>query len=118
MNNRLITPELRKAFANYPLYSQDGKQRDAVCVCAFELGNISWYILEGEEEGGDFTFFGIVTGMYETEYGYVSANELAEINERGWVVQQNPRIRDIPLWQIRDHLLQEFLSRLYYKSEQ
>lgn len=115
MNNRLITPELREAFAAYPLYSQDGKQKDAVCVCAFELANIHWYILEGQEEGGDFTLFGIVTGMCETEYGYISANGLADISVQGWRVRQTPHIRQTPLSQITDRELQYFLSRLYNK---
>ena len=78
-NNRLITPELTEALSSYPLYSQDAKKKDAFCIAVFYLGNIRWYILEGQPEGGDFTFYGIVTGLQETEYGYQSANEMASI---------------------------------------
>ena len=38
-NNRLITPELEKAMQDYPLYSQDSKKKDAVCIAVFFIGN-------------------------------------------------------------------------------
>ena len=72
-NNRLITPELTEALSSYPLYSQDAKKKDALCIAVFYLGNIRWYIMEGQQEGNDFTLYGIVTGLQETEYGYQSA---------------------------------------------
>ena len=72
-NNRLVTPELREALRNYPLYSQDAKEKDALCIAVFHLGNIRWYIMEGQPEGDDFTLYGIVVGLHETEYGYMSA---------------------------------------------
>lgn len=31
-NNRLVTPELREALSDYPLYSQDAKGKDALCI--------------------------------------------------------------------------------------
>lgn len=74
---RLITPELSEALSSYPLYSQDAKKKEAKCITVFYLGNIRWYILEGQPEGDDFTLYGIVTGLQETEYGYLSANEIA-----------------------------------------
>lgn len=111
--NRLITPELKKNFASYPLYSQDGKKKDATCVCLFQLGNIRWYILEGQQEDDDFMLYGIVVGMAETEYGYISSNELADICVQGWRVTWNPNLPPIPLSEIKDAELQSFLSRLY-----
>ena len=45
-NNRLITPELTEALSSYPLYSQDAKKKDALCIAVFYLGNIRWYIME------------------------------------------------------------------------
>lgn len=74
-NNRLITPELEKAMQDYPLYSQDSKKKDAVCIAVFFIGNARWYILEGQRENDDFVLFGIVVGLAETEYSYISANE-------------------------------------------
>ena len=67
-NNRLITPELTEALSSYPLYSQDAKKKDALCIAVFYLGNIRWYIMEGQQEGNDFTLYGIVAGLQETEY--------------------------------------------------
>ena len=40
-NNRLVTPELREALSDYPLYSQDAKGKDALCIAVFHLG-ILW----------------------------------------------------------------------------
>lgn len=78
-NNRLITPELAEFLGSYPLYSQDAKKKDAMCIALFSLGKIRWYIMEGKQEGDDFTLYGIVAGLHETEYGYLSANEMADI---------------------------------------
>lgn len=38
-NNRLVTPELREALSDYPLYSQDAKGKDALCIAVFHLGH-------------------------------------------------------------------------------
>ena len=56
-NNRLMTAELREALSDYPLYSQDAKGKDALCIAVFHLGNIRWYIMEGQPEGDDFTLY-------------------------------------------------------------
>lgn len=78
-NNRLITPELEKAMQDYPLYSQDSKKKDAVCIAVFFIDNARWYILEGQRENDDFVLFGIVVSLAETEYSYISANEMASV---------------------------------------
>ena len=55
-NNRLITPDLEKAMKDYPLYSQDSKKKDALCIAVFFIGNARWYILEGQRENDTATF--------------------------------------------------------------
>ena len=122
-NNRLITPELTEALSSYPLYSQDAKKKDAICIAVFYLGNIRWYILEGQPEGDDFTFYGIVTGLQETEYGYQSANEMASVtydaSEYGLGtlrIEQDKQFKPCTLAEIEDEDLQAFLSRLYDKD--
>ena len=55
--NRLLTPKFEEAIKDYPLYSQDGKARDAVCVAIFTIGNIRWFVLEGGKEGDDTILF-------------------------------------------------------------
>lgn len=48
MTSRLITPQLAEQLKQYPLYSQDGKKKGAICQCVFFLGNLRWYVLEGQ----------------------------------------------------------------------
>ena len=70
---RLQTPQLEEALKDYPLYSQDGKGKEAICRAIFALGSARWFILEGEREGDDTIMFGVVTGLIEgstSGYGY------------------------------------------------
>lgn len=122
-SNRLITSELQKTLADYPLYSQDGKRKDALCIAMFYLGNIRWYIMEGQQEGSDFTLYGIVAGLHETEYGYLSANEMAAISYDASKyglgtlrIEQNKDFIPCELGNIKDAELQAFLSHLYDKK--
>ena len=80
--NRLLTSELLETLASYPLYSQEHKKvSDLYAVTLFRIGNIRWYILEGNAEGDRFTFFTLVCGMSDcTELGYTDAGELAGIS--------------------------------------
>ena len=80
--NRLLTSELLEALASYPLYSQEHKEvSDLYAVALFHIGNIRWYILEGNAEGDRFTFFSLVCGMSDCpELGYTDAGELASIS--------------------------------------
>lgn len=55
MASRLITPVLEEILKSYPLYSQDGKGKDAVCVAIFFIGHVRWFVLEGQPEGNDTT---------------------------------------------------------------
>lgn len=80
MTSRLITPQLAEQFKQYPLYSQDGKKKDAICQCVFFIGKVRWYVLEGQPEGNDFTLFSIVVGLADTEYGYASIKEMESIS--------------------------------------
>lgn len=79
--NRLLTSDLLEELANYPLYSQEHKKVcDLFAVALFRIGNIRWYVLEGNAEGDRFTFFTLVCGMSDcTELGYTDAGELASI---------------------------------------
>lgn len=117
---RLITPSLEKTLRNYPLYSQDGRKKDALCIAQLGLGNIRWYILEGQTCENDPVLYGIVAGLIETEYGYFSIPELESITydatAYGLGELQITPIEDFtpcPLSDIADPRLQEFLSRLY-----
>lgn len=115
---RLQTPQLEEALKDYPLYSQDGKGKEAICRAIFALGATRWFILEGEREGGDTIMFGIVTGLIEDEYGYVSLNELSEVeldlSAQGYgklQVRQQTNFKPTALKNLRDDRLQRFLAR-------
>ena len=123
--NRLMTPRLEEAFKGFPLYSQDGKGKDAVCVAIFAIGNARWFVLEGSREGDDTIMFCIVVGLAEDEYGYVSLNELAEIEidcrSKGYGILQVtevPYFKPRPLREIPDSRLQSLLSRLHDRPDE
>lgn len=115
---RLMTPQLKEALKGFPLYSQDGKGKEAICRAIFALGSVRWFILEGQKENNDIVLFGIVVGLMEDEYGYVSLNELSEVaidftsQGLGWLqVRLQPNFRPVPLRQLADDRLQKFLER-------
>jgi len=100
---RLMTTQLAEALEGYPLYSQDGKGKEAVCRAVFALGSVRWFILEGNRED---------------EYGYISLNELSDVeldlSAQGLgklQVRQQQDFNPVPLKQIQDSRLQEFLER-------
>ena len=100
------------------LYSQDGKGKEAVCRAVFALGSVRWFILEGNREDDDMILFGIVVGLMEDEYGYVSLNELSDVeldlSAQGLCklqVRQQQNFKPVPLKQIQDSRLQDFLAR-------
>jgi len=114
---RLLTPQLEEALQGYPLYSQDGKGKDAVCCAIFALCSVRWFILEGETEGEDAILFGIVVGLAEDEYGYISLNELSEVSldltSQGLSklqVRQQQNFQPTPLRNLNDQRLQGFLA--------
>ena len=112
---RLLTPQLKEALKGFPLYSQDGKGKDAVCRAIFALGSVRWFILEGEADGRDTILFGIVIGLMEDEYGYISLNELSELSldltSQGLgklQVRQQSNFQPTPLRNLNDQRLQPF----------
>ena len=118
--NRFMTSSLEETLKDYPLYSQDNRKRNAVCLMLFTIGNVRWYILEGEKTHDDFTLYGIVVGLCETEYGYISLNELSQVsmdaNRLGLgtlYVEQDLNLKPCAIGEIEDVELQSFLSNLY-----
>ena len=115
---RLMTPQLEEALKGFPLYSQNGKGKEAVCRTVFFLGSARWFILEGEAEENDTILFGIVIGLLEDEYSYISLNELSEIELDLTVqglgklqVRQQPNFQPTELRLLNDKRLQRFLAR-------
>ena len=114
---RLMTPRLEEALKGYPLYSQDGRGKEAVCVAIFALGAVRWFVLEGEIQGSDTILFGIVVGLMEDEYGYFSLNELSDLTldftAQGLgklQVRQQTNFCPAKLKDLQDYRLQRFLA--------
>ena len=50
MENRLMTAKLAEQLKDFPLYSQDGKQKNATCVCVFELDSSAGMYWRGNQK--------------------------------------------------------------------
>ncbi|MCD8208696.1 MAG: DUF2958 domain-containing protein [Bacteroidales bacterium] len=114
---KLITKKVEKLMDKYPLYSQDGKGKNAVCIVKFfhTLSNWTWYVLEGDKKSGEF--FGIVSG-FEIEYGYFTLDELAKHTKWGVGVERDRYFDPQPIKDIDDPRLREFVERVWNKKNQ
>lgn len=112
---KLINQKIRKELEKYPLYSQDGKKKDAVAVCKFFMcaGAWTWYIMEADMDIG--CLYGItINGEGGAEYGYLDLNELQNLKtSKGLRVERDITFVPCELGKIRDSYLQDFLNRLY-----
>ena len=77
---KLITKDIEKKLAKFPLYSTDGQKEKEVIVKFFNpYGGGRWYVCEGEkQENGDWLFFGLVE-LIEKEWGYFTLSQLQSI---------------------------------------
>ena len=67
-------------FKDYPLYSQEDIEDKKVILEIFiPFQNMYWLILEGNRENDDFIFFGYCH-ITDSEFGYVSFNELYNLD--------------------------------------
>jgi len=70
---KLLTQNILKKMP--ALYSTDGeKQKQVIAKFFTPDANWTWYAFEGEQQGDDFLFFGLVDGL-EKELGNFSLNE-------------------------------------------
>lgn len=79
---KLITKQIEKQLAKYPIYSQDQKGDESIAICKFfsPVGSYIWYVTEAEkQEDGDWRFFGLVENDYGKELGYFTLKELESI---------------------------------------
>lgn len=119
-----ISDDAKKRLCQFPLYSQDGKGDEAVCVAIFALGSIRWFILEGTPEGDDITMFGIEVGPIEDVYGYFSLKGLMEMEadlaqygiDKKLTVRLQEEFNPTPLKNILDNRLKSLLAR--FKKEE
>lgn len=78
---KILTIEmLGRMFKKYPLYSQDNVKHKKVILEVFIPNrDIYWLLLEGSREDDDFIFFGYCH-ITDSEFGYVSFNELYNLD--------------------------------------
>lgn len=83
MKQKLVTKEVAKVLAKFPLYSQESKGKDAIVAVKFfsPYTGWTWYVLEAEKQENDYLFFGYVSGV-EDEYGYFSLSGLESLKTR------------------------------------
>ena len=112
---KLVTKEVEKRLQEYPLYSQDGKKKDAICVVKFFMCmvNWTWYVLEANLD--DQIAYGItINGHGEGEYGYFSLAELQTVkNKFGLGVERDIAFEPTELSKIEDDQLKDFLDKFY-----
>lgn len=114
---KLLTQQMKEEISkSYPLYSQDEKGENAMCIAKFFIGSWTWYITEGNFEGDDFIMYGIIINGTGDEYGYVSLNEMESINIRGFQIERDLYFKNQPLKDIKDSQLKSFLHRVYSKA--
>lgn len=107
----LITKQLEKDLAKYPLYSQDGKGEDAVVVCKFFLQGYTWYVTEASYEKDDFIMFGVAVTNRGAEFSFISYNELQSLTWYGCqCVERDRYFKKCKLSEIKDDALQSFLK--------
>lgn len=79
---KLLTKAIKKKIDRYPLYSQENKGKEADVICKFFTpdAQFTWIVLEGEQYGDDYEFFGAVRNYpYDWEYGYFTLSQLRSV---------------------------------------
>ena len=112
---KVFTEEIKKQLEKYPLYSQDGKKKEAVAVVKLFLpqGAWTWYVMEANLETGEL--YGIVVSSSdEVEYGYFTIRQLESVRTRlGLGIERDTAFEPTKLKDIEDDSVKQFLSHLY-----
>lgn len=116
---KLLTKEIVNQLKNYPLYSQDGKKKEAVAVAKFflPLGAWTWFVMEANLDNN--IAYGItVNGSGECEYGYFSLKELKELRVTRFrlTVERDIAFEPTKLADIDNKFVQKFLTRMYEEA--
>ena len=101
---QLLTKEIEQKFEKAPLYSNDGKGKDAEVLVKFfnPMGAGTWLITEAQkQENGDYLMYGYCH-IIEWEWGYVSLKELQSIKlplgigiERDRHIPKGTKVKDL-----------------------
>lgn len=73
---KLLTQAIKRKLPKiYATESIPLEEKSIICKFFNPCGAGTWYVIEGQEEEGDFIFFGLVD-LHEKEFGYFSLKEL------------------------------------------
>ena len=98
---QLLTTELRAQLPR--LYEQENIADPTIYAKFFTPDSSwTWYVTEGEEDGGDFRFFGFVVGL-EKEWGYFVLSELLSVRGGlGLPIERDLYFEPRPFSQVRE----------------
>lgn len=107
----LLPEELKEELKKYPLYSQEDKglQKDILIKYFNASGVGTWIVFEGQPEGDDIEFFGLVN-LAEWEFGYFTLNQLKELQNQGHLIEIDlySEFKDLEDFLKQEHLEEEF----------
>lgn len=107
----LLPEELKEELKKYPLYSQEDKglQKDILIKYFNASGVGTWIVFEGQPEGDDIEFFGLVN-LAEWEFGYFTLNQLKELQNKGHLIEIDlySEFKDLEDFLKQEHLEEEF----------
>ena len=107
----LLPEELKEELKKYPLYSQEDKglQKDILIKYFNASGVGTWIVFEGQPEGDDIEFFGLVN-LAEWEFGYFTLNQLKELQNQGHLIEIDlySEFKDLENFLKQEHLEEEF----------
>ena len=82
MAQMMLTKEIKNKLPKLYATEKTPLEEKRIVVKFFTpWSNWTWYAVEGESDGEDFRFFGLVDG-HEKEWGYFTLNELTAIRGR------------------------------------
>ena len=107
----LLPEELKEELKKYPLYSQEDKglQKDILIKYFNASGVGTWIVFEGQPEGDDIEFFGLVN-LAEWEFGYFTLNQLKELQNQGHLIEIDlySEFKDLEDFLKQENLEEEF----------
>lgn len=107
----LLPEELKEELKKYPLYSQEDKglQKDLLIKYFNASGVGTWIVFEGQPEGDDIEFFGLVN-LAEWEFGYFTLNQLKELQNQGHLIEIDlySEFKDLEDFLKQENLEEEF----------
>ena len=76
---KLLTKDIERTLPALRSYESFPAYEVPIAVKFFApFGSYTWYVIEGEKQGDDYLFFGLVDG-HEKELGYFTLSQLEEI---------------------------------------